>query len=152
MKTWLKRTLIGGAVATALLATIGAVSAHRHGGHYPRSDAEITEMKGRFVERAAQHLQLDAAQKQRLSVVADRLQEQHRLLRGPGAEPGGEMRSLVAGAAFDRAKALQLLQDKTAAVQAKGPEVVTALADFYDGLNADQQQKLRDMMDRHRDR
>lgn len=148
MKPWLKRTLIGGAVATALVATIGAVSAHRHHGGWPRTDAEITQMKGRFVDRAAEHLALDAAQKQRLAVVADRLQEQHKLLRGSGADPKTELRSLVAGPAFDRAKALQLVQDKTVAVQAKGPEVVNAFADFYDGLNPDQQQKLRDMMDR----
>lgn len=151
MKPWLKKTLVGGAVAAVLLATIGAVSAHRHGGWHPRSEAEITQMKEHFVERAAGHLKLDAQQKQRLAVLADQLQAQRKALRG-ATDPKTELRSLVAGPAFDRAKALALLQEKTTTVQAGGPGVITALADFYDGLNPDQQQQLRDMMDRRHGR
>lgn len=150
MKPWLKRTLIGTAAAALLFTGIGAVWAHRHA-HRAWTDTEITQVKARFVERAAEHLALDAAQQQRLQVLADTLQAQHKALRG-ATDPRAEVRSLVAGASFDRAKALALLQDKTATVQSQGPAVVTALADFWDGLNPEQQQKLRDMMDRHRGR
>ena len=36
------------------------------------------------------------------------------------------------------------------AVQVNSPEVITALADFYDSLNADQQQKVREVMQRRK--
>lgn len=152
MKPWIKRSLVGLFGAALLFTGIGAVWAHRHAhGWRAMSDADIAQMKERFVDRAAGHLNLDAAQKQRLQVLADTVQAQHRALRG-GTDPRAEVQGLVAGASFDRAKALALLQDKTAAVQSQGPAVVNALADFWDGLNAEQQQKLRDMMNRRHER
>lgn len=153
MKPWIKKSLAGLFGAALLFGGLGAVWAHKHAhGWRSMSEADITQMKARFVERAAGQLALDAAQKQRLQVLADSVQAQHQALRGAGTDPRAELQSLVAGSSFDRAKALSLLQDKTAAVQAQGPAVVGALADFWDGLNAEQQQKLRDMMDRHRTR
>ncbi len=152
MKPWIKRSLAGLFGAALLFTGIGAVWAHRHAqGWRSMSEADIAQMKTRFVDRAASHLDLDAAQKQRLQVLADTVQAQHQALRG-GTDPRAELQALVAGPSFDRAKALALLQDKTAAVQSQGPAVVTALADFWDGLNAQQQQKLRDMMDRRHER
>ena len=60
------------------------------------------------------------------------------------------MQAIVAGAKFDRARAQTLLDEKTRAVQANSPEVISALADFYDSLNPDQQQKVREMMQRRK--
>jgi len=52
----------------------------------------------------------------------------------------------VAGEKFDRARALGLLDEKTRAVQANSPEVITALADFYDSLNPAQQTEVRERL------
>ena len=64
--------------------------------------------------------------------------------------PRAEMQAIVSGDKFDRARAQSLLEEKTRAVQANSPEVITALADFYDSLNAEQQQKVRDLMQRRK--
>ena len=60
------------------------------------------------------------------------------------------VRGLVAGDKFDRAKAQALVTEKTAALNTGSPEVIAALGDFYDSLNATQQAKVRDFMDRGR--
>ena len=81
-------------------------------------------------------------------------------LQDPGEDPDylnlrvarnrAEMQAIVAGNRFDRSRAQGLLEEKTRAVQASGPEVINALADFYDSLDAEQQQKVRDWMHKRR--
>jgi hypothetical protein len=44
-------------------------------------------------------------------------------------------------------RAQALITDKTTVLQSKSPEVIAALALFYNSLNPAQQQKLRDVMD-----
>lgn len=148
MKPWLKRTLIGAAglslLATALASTGGCSMRH----HGPMSDADITQMKERLVEKAGRHLDLDDAQKARLNVLAERLQDQRKAFMGGATNPRAEFGALFAGPAFDRAKAQALVEAKTTAVATQSPAVIAALGDFYDSLRPEQQQKLRDMMNR----
>jgi len=68
--------------------------------------------------------------------------------RGEGADPRADFKALVAGEKFDRAKAQSLLDQKTAAVQGNAPKVLTALADFYDSLNPEQQRQVREKLDK----
>jgi Spy/CpxP family protein refolding chaperone len=60
--------------------------------------------------------------------------------------PSAELQSLMAGPTFDRNKASALIQDKVGAVNTKSPEVVAAMADFYDSLKPEQQSKVREFM------
>ena len=55
---------------------------------------------------------------------------------------------LLKGESFDRERAEALLNEKISALQSKGPELIGAAADLYDNLNADQQQKLREFLER----
>jgi periplasmic protein CpxP/Spy len=151
MKTWIKRSLIAVGVSTVLLGTLAACGSHHSRG--PWSDAQITEMRGKAIERISRKLDLTAAQKPKLEALADALMAQRQALRSSpggtaGAEPRGELKALIAGSTFDRSKAQALLQGKTAAVQAQGPKVVDAMADFYDSLTPAQQAQVREMMDK----
>jgi Spy/CpxP family protein refolding chaperone len=85
--------------------------------------------------------------KKRLATLGDKLYEQRTALIGQTKDPRAEMKALVAGATFDKARAQALVTEKTTALQSKSPEVIAALADFYDSLNAAQQQKVRDYME-----
>jgi len=69
---------------------------------------------------------------------------------GSTPDPRAAVRGLVAGEKFDRAKAQALVAEKTAALNAASPEVIAALGDFYDSLDATQQAKVRELMDRRR--
>jgi len=150
MKRWLKRTLVGLFGATVLLGGLGACS-HRmhHHGWSAMSDEDLADAKVRLVERAGSKLDLDAAQKQRLTALADELLRQRQALRGDG-EPRAQVQALIAGPAFDRSQAEALLMAKTDALRQQGPAVIQALGDFYDSLTPAQQQQLRDMLTRGR--
>ena len=76
--------------------------------------------------------------------------EQRAALVGKTTDLRAEVQALVAGDKFDRSRAQSLLTEKTAAITSKSPEVINAMADFYDSLNPEQQQKVRDFMQRRR--
>ena len=149
MKTWIKRTLIGLAAASTLFGGLAAW-AHNHHGHGWRTmtEEDASKMKERLVDRAGSRLDLDAAQKAKLGVLADTLREQRNALVGSTTNPRAELQALMAGTSFDRSKATALIQDKVGAVNAKSPEVINAMADFYDSLKPEQQAKVRAFMAR----
>lgn len=150
MKTWIQRTLIGLASVTALAGGLAACGHRAHQG--PASPEQLAEWRGKAVERVSRKLELSAEQRQKLDLLADRLLAQRSALMGQGARPREEMRALVAGERFDRARALQLLEEKTRTLQQSTPEVIGALADFYDSLQPAQQAEVRALLDKRRGR
>ena len=128
MRPWIKRTLFGLVGASVLVGGLTACGhGYRHGDGWQMSEAD--------------------AQKQRLGVLADKLREQRLALVGANnADPRADLQALVSGTTFDRARAQALVEAKPAAVRTKSPEVIAAMADFYDSLKPEQQQKVRDFM------
>ena len=143
----LKRTLLGMVGATIVIGGLSACGHHERSYGAGMSQEKYAEMRDKVVERAAGKLDLNEDQKKRLSVLGDKLYEQRTALMGQTTDPRAEMKALVAGDKFDAARAQSLINDKTAALQAKSPEVIAAMADFYNSLNPAQQQKVRDYMD-----
>ncbi|MFT4103136.1 MAG: Spy/CpxP family protein refolding chaperone [Burkholderiaceae bacterium] len=144
----IKRLLVGLAGAALLAGGLAACSHYRGGGEW--NETRAVEMRARIVGRISDKLDLDAGQKQKLDALADEIAAARKAVRGgdAAADPRAEFRALIAGERFDRAGAQQLFERKTAAVQAEGPKVMTALADFYDSLNADQQRKVRERLEK----
>jgi Spy/CpxP family protein refolding chaperone len=147
MKIWIKRSLITLFGATLLA---GGLTACGHRMHGPVSDEKVAEFRVKLIDRAGKELELNDAQKAKLGVLADKLRDQRVALMGTGTDPRAQVQALVAGAQFDKARAQALVDEKTAALRAKSPEVIAAMADFYDSLNPTQQQKVRDFMQRRR--
>lgn len=149
MRTWIRRTLLGALGASIALGGLAACG-HRHeGGKWSQmSVEERAKVRAKVLDRVGERLELNADQKQCLAVLADKLEQQRTALVGSAADPREEVRKIVAGEKFDRTRAQALLAEKTAAVQAKSPEVIAALGDFYDSLNPAQQEKVRAYMDR----
>lgn len=149
MRPWLQRTLIG-IFGISLVA--GSLAACSHRPHGPwgahMTEAERTEMRGRMVEKASRKLDLDTTQKAKLTALADTLAAQRKAMLANGGEPYTGLKALIAGAQFDRARAQALVDNKTTAIRQGSPAVITAMADFYDSLKPEQQQKLREMLDR----
>ena len=154
MKRWIKRSLIG---VLGLSALFGGFAAWAHNHHHRSwgawTDSDSEAMKVKVVERVGKRLDLDAAQKAKLGLLADALRDQRKALVG-ASDPRQDLQALVAGTSFDRSKASALIESKVAAINGKSPAVVTAMADFYDSLKPEQQGKLRDFMARrgHHDR
>lgn len=147
MKHRIKKTLLGLFGGALIIGSLGACAQHGPGGMH--GDMGSPEARARMVEKIGSRLDLDAAQKQKLSVLADKLQAQRTALRG-ATEPRDAVRGLFAGNKLDQAGATKLIDEKTAALQAGSPEVIAAAADFFDNLRPEQQQKVRDFMERGR--
>ena len=151
MKRWLKRTLIGVFGASMLFGGLAACSHRYHHGYgwQGMSDEDAAKAKARMVDKVGDRLDLDDAQKARLGLVVDQLRAQRQALVGD-TDPRADIQALVAGNTFDRAKAKAFVDGKTQAIQARSPELIAALGDFYDSLRPEQQQKVRDFMSRGR--
>lgn len=147
MKTWIRRTLIGAAAATALLGGLAAWAGHAHKGCWSENRAEAQAC---FVDTASRRLDLDAAQKARLNALADQLQVQRAALLPGGGNPRAELQALIGGPTFDRTQAGALLQAKLQAVQTNSPALINAFGDFYDSLRPEQQAQLREALQRGR--
>ncbi|WP_066272173.1 Spy/CpxP family protein refolding chaperone [Hydrogenophaga palleronii] len=149
MKHWIKRSLMaftGASIAVGGLAACGT----RHHDRAPMSAEKIAEVRGKVVNRITSKLDLNAEQQQKLNLLADKVQAQRTALMGQTTDPRGDVRALVAGEKFDRARALSLLDEKTRVVQVSTPEVINAFADFYDSLNPTQQAELRERLQKRR--
>lgn len=147
MKSWIKRSLAGLFGAAVVVGSLSACGHRPHDRGWNASAEQMAERRAKMVARVASKLDLDAAQKAKLEVLAGKLSEQRSALMA-GAHPREQAQALVAGEKFDRAGAQALVDQKTEAIKAKAPEVVTALGDFYDSLTPAQQQKVRDFMQR----
>ena len=149
MKPWIKRSLMA---FTGVTLAVGGLAAcgTRHHERGPMSPEKIAEVRGKVVERITSKLDLNAEQQQKLNVLADKVQAQRTALIGQTPNPRAEFSALVAGEKFDRARALNLIDEKTRVVQVSSPEVINALADFYDSLNPTQQAEVREMMNKRK--
>lgn len=151
MKPWIKKTLIGFAGATLLVAGLTACGSRgMHHERDPMSEERVVEMRGKVIERVSDKLDLNEAQKQKLGLLADEMMVQRKAMRVDSADPRSEMKALIAGSTFDRARAQTLLTQKTEVVQAGGPKVIGAMADFYDSLNPTQQAQVRERLEKRR--
>ena len=112
------------------------------------TEEDSAKFRAKMVERVGKELNLDEAQKQRLTALADKLREQRNVLMAGANDPRAEMQALIAGPTFDRDRAQGIVTAKTEALRGKSPEVIAAAAEFYDSLKPEQQQKVRDFMAR----
>jgi periplasmic protein CpxP/Spy len=151
MKSWIKRTLFGIFGASLLVGGLSACG-HRQHGHdgWQVSAEDAAKWRERLIDRAGKELQLDEAQKQRLGVLFDKLREQRTALLGTTVNPRAEVAGLIKGDKFDAARAAALVDEKTGAIRSKSPDVIAAMAGFYDTLKPEQQQKLREYLEKRR--
>ena len=130
----LRRLLVGGAAATAL--ALGGLTVAYGGG----------DRGARMVERAGDRLELDDAQRASLDALVSVLTETGETLRGDVGR--AELEALVAGPTFDQATALAMIESRADALRAAAPEIVSAAAGFYDGLDGSQRAEIDELLER----
>jgi protein CpxP len=158
MTPWIKQSLVGlcGAAFIAAAATVVADrdrgdsgdSAHRCNAGWMHDDKARAEHRAKRVERISTELGLNDAQKQKLSAFFKKLSEQREAMMGDRKGRHEKIQSLIGGRSFDRERAQALLNEKVARLQSSGPELITAAAGLFDSLNAEQQQKVRALLER----
>jgi len=116
---------------------------HHHFGHGHHVGRHADGFAHFLAAKVGRKLDLDDGQQRRLAAWLEQLQRQRDALKQ--AARGPELASLIAGETFAREPAQQLLDAKLDALRAAGPGMVTAFADFFDSLDAEQRQALRFM-------
>lgn len=149
MKPWIKRSLIGLFGAGIVLGGMSACS-HRHDRHTMGGEYE-SKTTQKVIDRVSSELALDETQRQHLVRLGEQLRAQRRALVGTTTDARATMQTLVGAERFDRARAQAIIDEKAVAIRVGGPAVVDAVADFFDSLKPEQQQKLRDHLQK-RDR
>lgn len=129
------RYLVLLAVIPAVAATLSACG-HRYKSPEQRADW--------MIGRIDSELDLNDGQKAKLMVVRDKMLAARREMHGQDGDQRDRMLAVIAGRSFDRDQAMNLFEEKTATMKQHGPDVITALADFYDSLDETQQRKLRE--------
>jgi Spy/CpxP family protein refolding chaperone len=130
----LKKTIIS-TVAIASIAVGATAFAQRGDGDRHHGD--------RMLERIESRLELTDTQSAALATLADELTQTRELMRGNGSELRDEISSLINADTFDQGKALTMINERAAALQAKAPELVAAAAGFFDGLSAEQKAQIQ---------
>lgn len=112
-----------------------------HGHHRSHHDHDGTSRLDHLAEKISHRLDLSDTQQEHLLKLLANADQQRQALRGDALLQ--DLHGLLSGTTLDRATAQQLLDARIATLQAAGPTLIQALADFYDALDAEQQQVLR---------
>ena len=147
MKSWIKRSLMGLTAAAVVLGGLVACGSHSHWrGDW--SEERVAQARTKAVDKITDKLELNAAQKLKLSALADEIVASRKAFRGDTVSPRQTLQALVAGDRFDQAGAQRLLEEKTQAVQGNGPRMLSAFGDFFDSLTPAQQQQVRNALEK----
>ncbi len=139
-----KSTKITAVIVLALgIATTG-------GAYAGKKMSEQHEKKAAMaVSFIAYKLDLDTTQQQALSALKDQVLTARSTMHEQMGSTQDDVRELVAAETFDQAKALNMLNTKTATVDTLAPELVGALGNFLDSLDAEQKAEILDFMESH---
>jgi Spy/CpxP family protein refolding chaperone len=148
MKTWLKRTLVGAAVTSALLGSLAAYSQGAGFHHGPPTPEQIAKHEAAALAHIGKKLNLDATQAAKLKALFDLGIADH-TPAAAGTDPHAAAKALLAGNTFDRAGAQLLVNQHIAKTQANSPGLINAFGDFFDSLNATQQAQVRELAAHH---
>lgn len=96
-------------------------------------------------KRVAKHLDLNTAQQETFDQLKDQAIEEIGAFRAERAKDY-DIQALF-NTQFDQTKAMQLLEQRTQMIQEHAPELISAFAKFYDGLDASQQVKVSEALE-----
>ena len=114
---------------------------HSHNCHHEGDEASRVE---HIADRVAGGLDLNEAQQAKLVTLLEAVQVQRAAIKSPDLVK--DLAGLVKAERFDREAADAWIAQRLQAVQTGAPSVLTALGDFYDALDTEQQQALRFML------
>ncbi|MEM7259850.1 MAG: Spy/CpxP family protein refolding chaperone [Pseudomonadota bacterium] len=137
-------------IITAVALTIGiAGGAAAYGKHQFGSMEKRADKIAGYI---AYELELDETQKQALDVLKTQMVSARETVKGDRAEMKAEAMALLNAESFDRAAALDMVNSKVAMVNEQAPDMVNALGDFLDTLNAEQKAEIAEFVEEHRGR
>ncbi|HEY4083831.1 MAG TPA: Spy/CpxP family protein refolding chaperone [Burkholderiaceae bacterium] len=116
---------------------------HHHADHFGHGGPGFDEASRieYMADKVSSRLDLNDEQQQRLHALLTCLQEQRASIKN--GDIAKEVGTMIQGEKFARDAAKTWIDQRLQALQTAAPIVLTALADFYDSLDTEQQQALR---------
>ena len=137
-----KRNKIMIAIASGIALVSGLAACGHHHTPEERADYMVEKITSKMDLTEPQVNKLDALKDELLSVRKEMLEERETV--------HNEVNELLSQPTLDQTRALSLVRDRTESVNQKAPQVITALAGFYDSLNPEQQAMLREKLEEHK--
>ncbi len=122
-----------------LLGFILAGTVFAFGGHHHNPEERATYM----VEKITKKLSLNNEQKNKLTVLKDSMLTLRSDIKQDKAVLKQDLLSSVSGTTLDEAVILGHIEQKAETLHTRAPEFVAALGEFYNSLDANQQEKVR---------
>ena len=138
------KIIIAALTALGLSGGVFAYGKHNHWRMDPEEKANFV------VEKATKTLGLNESQKGNLKVLADDVLALMQEVRANRDMQMQEVQQMLAEPVLDQARALQMVQQKTQAINDKAPAAIASLAVFLDSLSSEQKAELQEYMDDHR--
>ncbi len=139
------KIVIAALTALGLSGGVFAFGKHNHWRMDPEDRAEFV------IQKATKKLDLNETQQQNLKVLASDMLALMKEMRDSREMHMQEVQQMLAEPVLDQNKALQLIQQKTQAINDRAPAVIASLGLFLDSLSGDQKAELQSFMDNHRD-
>lgn len=141
MKRITKISLIG-AVTLVLVTTISACNHFKS----PENRAEW------MMDKVSNKLELTDIQQTKLKALSEEMLSSRKAMKSKFGDSREQIVALFEQPTLDQKKALSLVQSKTQMIEEKAPVIITAFANFYDSLDAEQQSEVRDFVQEHKER
>lgn len=137
-------------IITAVVLTFGIAGGAVAYGKHKWGDPEMRAKH--VVSYVSEELKLDAAQSDKLIALKDQLLDTGKQMRSEMQPLHGDISSLIGADTFDQVKALELINSKTALMNQNAPDVLAAMGNFLDSLNAEQKAEVMEFIEHKRGR
>lgn len=127
--------------AVVLVGSLAACGPHRS----PEERAD------RMVEKISDKLELSAPQVANLEQLKTTVLDSRQRMRTEHEQLHQSIDEIISQPTLDQQRILELVREKTATINQEAPEIVAAMANFYDNLDLEQQADLRDKIREHRE-
>lgn len=133
-------------ITTAIVITLGVITA---GSAFAAKSMERDHSrKAKYaVSFITEKLELDTTQEQALSALKDQVLATKDIMHEQMSSTHDDVKVLFEADSFDQAKALEMVSSKTASIDTAAPELIGALGNFLDSLNAEQKAEILDFME-----
>lgn len=129
-------------ISSGALLLIGSFTACSHKYKDPEYRA------GKMVSIVAHKLELNEMQKGKLEKLSERMLHARKTMREGISSNKDEIGNLLSQATLDEKKILGMVSEHTRMINRQAPEIVSAMADFYNSLNPEQRTELREHIDK----
>ena len=135
-------------IITAVVLTFGIAGGAVAYGKHKWGDPE-TRAK-HVVSYISEELNLNSDQSDKLKTLKNQLLNTGKEMRSEMQPLRSDIRTLISADTFDQAKALELINSKTALVNKNAPDVLAAMGSFLDSLDVEQKAEVMEFIEHKR--